>query len=102
MPVCSLERDEAGMDVVQLEAVLQATIRFPGRYGQEPAVLLKRVEELDHAIEQRLLDLSCRPKRLERLFIVLGKPRMLLRHCVGEQSGHRFREVEADYASRYL
>src|SRR3982751_5710230 len=102
MPVCSLERDEAGMDVGQLEAVLQPTIRFPGCYGQEPAVLLKRVQELEHAIEQRLLNLSCRPKGLERLFVVLGEPPMLLRTCLGQQSGHRFSEVEADYASRYL
>ena len=79
MPVGGLKRDEARVHAMLLEAVAEAAIRLAGGDSEQPAVLFERIEELEHAIEQRLFDLAGRAERHERLLIVVGKLAMLVR-----------------------
>ena len=56
MPVGGLKRDEARVNVVALEAMPQAPVRLARRDREQPAVPLKRVEQFEDTVEQRLLE----------------------------------------------
>ena len=71
--VGGLQRDEARVDAVLLEAMLEAAVRLAGRDGEQPAVGLERVEQFEHAVEQRLLDLARGAQPLEGALVVLGE-----------------------------
>ena len=78
VPVGGLQRDEARVDAVLFEAMLEAAIRLAGRDREQPAVLLERIEQFEHAVEQRLLDLARRAQSPECALVVLGQRRVLL------------------------
>ena len=63
MAIGGLQRDEAGVDAVLFEAMPEPAVGLAGRDRKQPAVLLERVEQLEHAVEQRLLDLARRAQR---------------------------------------
>ena len=72
MPIRRLKRDEPGVDVVALQAMLQAAVGLAGRDRQQPAVVLERVEQLQHAIEQWLLYLPGLAQTHESALVVLS------------------------------
>ena len=62
MAVGGLERDEARVDAVAVKAMLEPAVRLAGRDREQPAVRLERIEQLEDAVEQRLLDLARGPQ----------------------------------------
>jgi hypothetical protein len=56
---------KARMDAVQVEAMLEPAVGLPRRDRQQPAVRLQRIEQLEHAVEQRLLDPARRAQAMK-------------------------------------
>src|SRR5205807_7503644 len=97
MPVCRLERNEARVNAMTFEAVLQTTIRLSRRDRQQPIILFQAIEQLEYAVEQRLLDLACGTQLPEGAFVILGEPHMLFRRRIREQRGHGFDQAKSDH-----
>ncbi len=97
MPIRGLQRHEARVDAVQIEAVPQAPIRLARRDREQPAGLLQRVEQLDDAVEQRLLDPPGKPHRNEVTRVIFREADVLLRHGARNQPRHRLDQAEADH-----
>ena len=74
MPVGGLQRDEARMQAMGGEAVPKAAVGLAGGDSEQPALGFERVEQVEDAIEQRLIDLAGAAQRDERLLVIVGEP----------------------------
>src|SRR4051794_6961811 len=102
MAVRGLQRHEPRVDTVAFEAMREPAVRLARRHSEQPAVSLQCVEQVEHALKQRLLDLAGRAKVLERAAIVVGKLQVALRRLIWKKRRHRFGEVKTDDTPRHL
>ena len=102
MPVRCLQRHEARVDIVLLEAMLQPPVRLASRDRKQPSVALQRVEQLQNAVEQGLLDPSRGAKVPEGVLVILGQLDVLLGGSLRQQRGHGLGEAEPDHPPRHL
>src|SRR6476659_5938536 len=102
MPVRCLQRHEARVDIVLLEAMLQPPVRLASRDRKQPSVALQRVEQLQNAVEQGLLDPSRGAKVPEGVLVILGQLDVLLGGSLRQERGHGLRKAEPDDPPRHL
>src|SRR3954463_4684774 len=91
-----LEGDAPRVDTGGVEGMREPAVRLARRHSEQPAVTLQGVEQVEHALKERLLDLAGRAKVLERAAIVVGKLQVALRRLIWKKRRHRFGEVKTD------
>src|SRR6478609_9167077 len=102
MPVGGLKRNEPCVDAVAFKAMREPAVRLPGCDGEQPAVVLERIEQFENAVEQRLLNLSGPAQLPEGTLVILGEREVLGRGGIGQKRRHRLGKAEADYLARNL